>query len=73
MATDATTQIDQALADPSSASNDGQSVTSRPISDQVLGLQYGAAVAKQSKPARGIVFSKLIPPGSVSDRGVTEV
>ena len=55
--------------DPQSHAVDGEQTVSRPAAD-ILALE-AAAAAKDSvnKKRRGIVYSKLLPPGPVSDQG----
>lgn len=57
--------ITQAIADPSSASSDGQSVTTRSASDLITLLNYQATLATINKRRRGIRYSKLLNPGAL--------
>jgi len=67
--TDLSEQILDAATSPQSASADGQSATSRSVPDLVLADQYLAAKAAAKQGNRGLAFTKLIPPGALSDCG----
>ncbi len=61
--------LDRELLAPASASNDGQSVSARSISDTIQGLNYKAAVAAIKKRRRGLYFSHLLPAGALDECG----
>lgn len=63
--------IAEAAASPASASVDGNSASAVPIPDQIQADRYRKASSAASGRNRGIVFSKLIPPGPASDGGTT--
>lgn len=73
MATDLTPQIEQAAADPQSASVDGQSATARPMADLIAADQYVASKASMATRRRGLRFSKILPSGPVSDQAGTRL
>jgi hypothetical protein len=67
--TDITTTIASQAVEPASASADGQSASARPVTDLIAAQQFlDNSVARQSR-RRGIMYSKLIPPGALSDCG----
>lgn len=67
MATDLSTTIATAAASPQSATADGQSATARSISDLIAADQYLAGKAAAGNRQRGLVFSKIIKPGTQPD------
>jgi len=66
---DLTPQITQAASDPASMTTDGQSVTTQDPAKLIQLDQYLNNRAAASKRRRGLRFSKLVPPGAVSDNG----
>lgn len=50
---------------PQSASGDAGSVTQHNLKDQILADKYLDANAKATAPHRGIIRTKLTPPGAV--------
>lgn len=67
MATEAET-ITTAIADPSSASSDGQSVTARSASDLILLLNRAATLSSITRRRRGIRQTQMINPGALPDQ-----
>lgn len=68
---DLATTIEAAANRPLSASVDGLNVNSRPITDLIAAQNYLDARAAVRKRRRGVVYSRLITPGTVDDCGVT--
>ncbi len=66
---DLSDQIEQAAADPASVSVDGQSVSARPIPEQIAADQYLAGKAAARKRRRGLSFTQLTTPGAMPDGG----
>jgi hypothetical protein len=64
-----TSAITDGLVDPASASGDGQSVSARPITDMIAGIQFNANAIAVCSPRRGLRFSRLYPQGPVRSRG----
>ncbi len=64
MSTPAELAITQAIADPASASADGQSVSSRSASDLIALLQFQAASTAAGLRHRGIRYQRLLTPGA---------
>lgn len=62
--------ITTAIADPASASSDGQSVSARSASDLIALLQYSAGLTAMTKRRRGIRCTSMVNPGALDDRGV---
>lgn len=60
--------ITTAIADPASASSDGQSVSSRSASDLIALLDRAALLGTINKRRRGIRYSTLLNPGALDDR-----
>lgn len=50
---------------PKRASSDAGSVEQHSIGDQILADQYVKRNGAARKPTRGLLFTKLIPPGAV--------
>ncbi len=73
MPIDLSAQIEQAAADPQSATSDNQSATARPIADLIAADQYLAAKAAIGLKYRGIRMSKILPAGPVSDMNGSRV
>lgn len=48
---------------------DGLAVTARPVDQMIQAEQHLNQKTAGKRPARGLAFSKLLPPGSVSDQG----
>jgi hypothetical protein len=71
MATDLSADIASQAIEPASASADGQIASARPVADLILADQYLAGKVALKRKARGIQFSKLIPPAAYSDQGGT--
>lgn len=69
MATDLSDDIAQQAAEPASVSADGQTTTARPLADVIAGQQYLDARAAVRKRRRGVLFTKLVPPGAIDDGG----
>jgi len=65
--TDLSETIAEEAALPVSSSSDGQSSTGRSIADLIAADTYLAAKAARKNAARGVMFSKLIPPGPMPD------
>ncbi len=60
----ANASVVQAVAGPRSASSDGQSVESHPLPDLIAAEKYLASKRAACNPARGLRFTRLVPPGS---------
>lgn len=58
-----------AIADPASASSDGQSVSSRSANDLIALLNYAATLSTINKRRRGIRYTQLTNPGALDARG----
>ncbi|MBY0515100.1 MAG: hypothetical protein K2P78_14500 [Gemmataceae bacterium] len=69
---DLSPQIEQAGSDPASVSVDGLTVAAKPVDQLIKADQYLAAKSAASGRRRGLRFSKVINPGTVSD-GNTDV
>lgn len=61
--------ITTAIADPASASSDGQTVSSRSASDLIALLNYAATLATIGNRRRGIRYTKLTNPGALDAQG----
>lgn len=68
---DLTTAIQQAASDPAAVTSDGISVTARSVADLIAADVYLAGKAARSKRRRGMTFTKLVTPGTVSDCGMS--
>jgi hypothetical protein len=66
--TDLAPAIEQAAQSPLSVTSDGLTVTAQPIGAQVQADRYAAAKSARATKTRGLMFSKLIPSGPVSDQ-----
>ncbi len=67
MADEITDAITEAITNPLMAKSDAGEVQMNKLTDMVAAAQYLATVNAARKRGRGIRFSKLIPPGNVSD------
>lgn len=61
--------ITTAIADPASASSDGQSATSRSASDLIALLNYAATLTTIGNRRRGIRYTRMTNPGALTDSG----
>jgi hypothetical protein len=68
-ATDLSETIAEEAVSPASSSSDGQASAGRSISELIEADQYLAAKAAAAQRRRGIVFTQLIPPGTLPDCG----
>jgi hypothetical protein len=64
-------QIQTNALAPAQVTVDGTTVQQQKVPDQILGDRYAATASALGKRRRGLRFSKLIPPGPVSDNGGT--
>jgi len=63
MTADLSSQIEEAAADPQSVTVDGQTVSSRPLSELIEADRYLASKAAARARKSGFRISKIIPPG----------
>jgi hypothetical protein len=61
----ATAALTDALAGPAEVSGDAGSVRQQPLKDLIDADRYFSGKAAARNPARGLRFTKLIPPGAV--------
>lgn len=66
---DLTSDIATQAVEPASAAADGQSASARPIADVITAQQFLDAKAAVKKRRRGVLFTKLVPPGALDDCG----
>ena len=71
MATDLTSDIATQAVEPMSSTVDGNSSASRSMADIIAGQQFLDAKVTQRKRRRGVVFTKLVTPGALTDEGRT--
>lgn len=64
MSDDLEQTIREQAAEPASMSSDGQSVTSRPLTEQIEADRYLASKQAMAKKNRGLRYSKFSPGGS---------
>jgi hypothetical protein len=72
MATDLSTSIETAAGVPTSFSEEGRSVSQRPLTELIAADQYLSGVTARNKRRRGVSFTKLIAPGALADDGGSE-
>jgi hypothetical protein len=65
MADDLEETIRDNAAGPASVSGDAGSVTQHPLRDQIEADKYLEARKAAKSAGRGLLFSKLVPPGAV--------
>ena len=53
---------------PASSASDGQSATGRSIAEIIAADQYTGNKVAIAQRRRGMVFTKIIPPGAFTDR-----
>lgn len=58
-------------AGPAAAASDAGSFTAQPLEAQIAADQYISAKAARNKRFRGMIVSKMIPPGALSDQQTT--
>jgi hypothetical protein len=63
-----TSAVTDGLIDPSSASANGQSVSSRSISELIAGIQFSANATAVQGRRRGLRFSKILNQGPIRPR-----
>lgn len=63
-------EVDAAIANPKKATADGVSVESHTLPELIEAEKHIARKSAASQPARGMRFTKLVPPGTVG--GYTE-
>ena len=62
---DLSSDIASQAAEPASVSVDGQTVSSRPVADQVAADVYaGGGKTAAGKRRRGLMFSQIVTPGA---------
>lgn len=66
---DITGDIETQAVEPISVSADGQSASRAPTADLIKAQQFLDSKAAVRKRRRGLLFTKLTPPGPASDSG----